>query len=91
MTLGAAGSRGLPLLSQLSPNDRRELEHTERVLEAMTQDERKNPDLRLDTAARQRIAIASGTEPAEVGALISQGAKTPDDLTSDCRHADVTR
>lgn len=71
----AGDSRGLLLQAQLSPEDRRELERAERILAAMTEDERKNPDLLLDAAVRQRIAADSGTELVQVGELISQAAK----------------
>ena len=61
-------------ISDFSPSDLLELEHSERILEAMTAEERSNPDL-LDEQDRQRIALLSNTQPTEVAELISQLAK----------------
>jgi signal recognition particle GTPase len=51
------------------------LGRAEKILEAMSEDERKNVDLLLDRAVRERIAIASGTQINDVDELISPVAQ----------------
>jgi signal recognition particle subunit SRP54 len=48
-----------------------------RMLEAMTADERADP-IRIDTAARGRVAAAAGTEPEEVEQLLRRFARVRD-------------
>ena len=68
------GMDTLSAVSDFSPSDVLELERTERILEAMTAEERSNPDP-LDEQDRQRIALLSNAQPTEVAELISQVAK----------------
>ncbi len=75
LKIRAAGVEGLPALSELSPDDRQEFERWERILAAMTDAERNDPDLLLDAQVRARIARAAGTEPNAVDELLSQFAK----------------
>ncbi|NLA37427.1 MAG: signal recognition particle protein, partial [Actinobacteria bacterium] len=49
----------------------KEVGRVEAIISSMTAEERANPDL-IDTSRRQRIARGSGTNPTEVGQLITQ-------------------
>jgi signal recognition particle GTPase len=71
----AARTHGLQGLAEMSADDWVALERAECILEAMTEQERKNADLLLDEHVRQRIATVSGTGMNEVEELLSQVAK----------------
>src|SRR3990172_6477400 len=45
--------------------------HVEAIIYSMTKDERRNPDL-IDGSRRRRIAIGSGTQPADVNRVLKQ-------------------
>ena len=45
--------------------------HTEAIIYSMTQDERRNPDI-IDGSRRRRIALGSGTSPADVNRVLKQ-------------------
>lgn len=45
--------------------------HTEAIIYSMTKDERRNPDI-IDGSRRRRIALGSGTSPADVNRVLKQ-------------------
>ncbi len=60
--------RNIPGVGEMIPEDEdpdAAFERIERMIDAMTEEERRNPDS-IDLSRRQRIAIESGTEPEEV-------------------------
>ena len=69
------GSKGLPNITDISDDDRLELEGAQRILAVMTKDQRTNVDLLLDKHVRQRIAVLSGSHLRDVDTLISQVAR----------------
>ena len=62
-------------LAEVTDELRLGLEKLVRILEAMTEEERSNHDLLLDSLVRQRIANQSGTELHDVERLISEATK----------------
>jgi signal recognition particle GTPase len=62
-------------LAEVTDELRLGLEKLVRILEAMTDEERRNHDLLLDAQVRQRIANQSGTELHDVERLISEATK----------------
>jgi signal recognition particle GTPase len=73
--LRADGIDALPGFTEITAEDKVALEQAERILEAMTEEERKNVDLLLDVQVRKRIASQSGVQLRDVEELISQVAK----------------
>jgi signal recognition particle subunit SRP54 len=60
------------MAKQVDPRDaERSLKMTEAIIDSMTRQERRNPDL-LNAARRRRIASGSGTEVQDVNKLIKQ-------------------
>ena len=53
------------------------LRRVEKMIDAMTREERREPD-RIDETARVRIAAASGTEPGDVERFLQQFARVRD-------------
>ena len=51
--------------------DEKEFSHLEAIIQSMTPDERTRPEM-VNPARRRRIATGSGTEPADVNALMKQ-------------------
>lgn len=70
----AGGLAGIGL-TELSAEDKQQFERAERILGAMTHEERKNVDLLLDEHVRRRIAEQSDTQLREVDELISMAAR----------------
>ena len=60
---------------ELSAEEKGALERTTRLLDAMTDEERMNPDLLMEKNARKRVALASGLGIEDVDGLLSQFAK----------------
>ena len=61
---------------QVSPQDaEKQLKMTEAIINSMTQQERRNPDV-LNASRRRRIARGSGTEVQDVNRLIKQYKET---------------
>jgi signal recognition particle subunit SRP54 len=67
----------LPGLSQIKKQlnvadmDEDFFKHTEAIIYSMTLPERRNPDL-IDGSRRRRIAVGSGTKPADVNRVLKQ-------------------
>jgi len=51
--------------------DEKEIDHIEAIINSMTSDERKRPEV-IGASRRNRIAVGSGTDPAEVNQLLKQ-------------------
>jgi signal recognition particle subunit SRP54 len=51
--------------------DERQIKHVEAIIQSMTLEERKNPDV-LNGSRRRRIAVGAGTTPEEVSRLVNQ-------------------
>ena len=62
---------GVPKEVRNAEIDDKEIGRVEAIIRSMTTAERVNPDL-IDQSRRSRIARGSGTEPAQVSALVSQ-------------------
>jgi signal recognition particle subunit SRP54 len=60
------------MAKQISPQDaEKQLKMTEAILNSMTREEKRNPDV-LNASRRRRIARGSGTDVQEVNRLIKQ-------------------
>jgi signal recognition particle subunit SRP54 len=62
---------GMPKELRDQEIDPREISRIEAIIQSMTQEERRKPDV-IDNSRRGRIATGSGTQPAQVDALIKQ-------------------
>jgi len=61
---------GLPKIDDLAPAEK-EMKKTECIIQSMTREERKNPDI-LKASRKIRIAKGSGTEVSDVNRLLKQ-------------------
>jgi signal recognition particle subunit SRP54 len=73
-------TRRMPGMSEMAleaETPEESVKRVRRMLDAMTPEERHDPD-RIDDAARLRIATTAGTEPEDVTQLLSQFAQVRD-------------
>ena len=64
---------GMGQMAEMNPDvdPESDMKQIEAIINSMTLDERQNPD-RIDRSRRNRIAIGSGTDPADVNNLLKQ-------------------